>query len=244
MPAHRAATRALLVALQCIGTAQAVVHATTRRRLGAAAAAGLAVQLAPPALAADDDLATLQRGLLDIEDLVQNWKERTTNCNYAEVNRELLGSQNKQALLKQASENAAVSKGNAVKTLCKRDPEAVRLILGLDGKLNAKNAPLLAPGAGRQERLNAEDRKAPLADSDKMIKKGLEYVSDLDAYVDATETWLQSIASIDSATYSSRSQDMAAITGQGDAQVLDSALANVICARDALRTVVQLRKKG
>ena len=107
--------------------------------------------------AADDDLATLRRGLLDLEDLVQNWKERTTNCNYAEVNRDLLGSQNKAALLKQASENAAVAKGSAVKTLCKRDPEAVRRILGLDGKLNAKSAPLLAPGAARQERLTVPE---------------------------------------------------------------------------------------
>ena len=128
--------------LVVIGAAQAVVM--TRRRIGAAATAGLAAQLAP-ARAADDDLPTLRRGLLDLEDLVQNWKERTTNCNYAEVNRDLLGSQNKAALLKQASENAAVAKGSAVKTLCKRDPEAVRRILGLDGKLNAKSAPLLAP---------------------------------------------------------------------------------------------------
>ena len=47
---------ALLVAL--IGTAQAVVM--TRRRIGAAATAGLAAQLAP-AQAADDDLPTLRR---------------------------------------------------------------------------------------------------------------------------------------------------------------------------------------
>ena len=43
---------ALLLAL--IGTAQAVVM--TRRRIGAAASAGLAAQLAPPAHAADADL--------------------------------------------------------------------------------------------------------------------------------------------------------------------------------------------
>ena len=86
----RASTAALLA---LIGTAQAVVM--TRRRIGAAATAGLAAHLAPPARAADDDLPTLRRGLLDLEDLVQNWKERTTNCNYAEVNRDLLGSQNK-----------------------------------------------------------------------------------------------------------------------------------------------------
>ena len=142
------------VLLALIGTAQAVVM--TRRRIGAAATAGLAAQLAPPAYA-DDDLATLRRGLLDLEDLVQNWKERTTNCNYAEDNRDLLGSQNKAALLKQASENAAVAKGSAVKTLCKRDPEAVRRILGLDGKLNAKSAPLLAPGAAS----SAHQRRGP-----------------------------------------------------------------------------------
>uniref|UniRef100_A0A7S3ZZ94 Uncharacterized protein n=2 Tax=Pelagomonas calceolata TaxID=35677 RepID=A0A7S3ZZ94_9STRA len=229
---------ALLVA---IGTTHAVVM-TTRRRIGASAAAGIA-GLAPPAHAADADLPTLRRGLLDLEDLVQNWKERTTNCNYAEVNRDLLGSQNKAALLKQASENAAVAKGSAVKTLCKRDPEAVRRILGLDGKLNAKSAPLLAPGAARQERLNAEDQNAALADADRMIRKGLEFTSDLDGYVEANEKWLRAVSAIDSATYSSRSQDLGAVisTTAGGAEVLDSALSSVVEARDALRVVVKLR---
>ena len=234
-----ATSTAVLLAL--IGTAQAVVM--TRRRIGAAASAGLAAQLAPPAHAADADLPTLRRGLLDLEDLVQNWKERTTKCNYAEVNRDLLGSQNKAALLKQASENAAVAKGSAVKTLCKRDPEAVRRILGLDGKLNAKSAPLLAPGAARQERLNAEDQNAALADADRMIRKGLEFTSDLDGYVEANEKWLRAVSAIDSATYSSRSQDLGAVisTTAGGAEVLDSALSSVVEARDALRVVVKLR---
>ena len=229
---------ALLVAL--IGAAQAVVM--TRRRVGAGALTGIA-GLARPAQAADDDLPTLRRGLLDLEDLVQNWKERTTNCNYAEVNRDLLGAQNKAALLKQASENAAVAKGSAVKTLCKRDPEAVRRILGLDGKLNAKSAPLLAPGAARQERRIAEDQNAALADADRMIRKGLEFTSDLDGYVEANEKWLRAVSAIDSATYSSRSQDLGAVisTTAGGAEVLDSALSSVVEARDALRVVVKLR---
>ena len=140
-------------------------------------------------------------------------------------------------------ENAAVAKGSAVKTLCKRDPEAVRRILGLDGKLNAKSAPLLAPGAARQERLNAEDQNAALADADRMIRKGLEFTSDLDGYVEANEKWLRAVSAIDSATYSSRSQDLGAVisTTAGGAEVLDSALSSVVEARDALRVVVKLR---
>ena len=70
-----------------------------------------------------------------------------------------------------------------MKTLCKRDPEAVRRILGLDGAVKAKSAPMLAPGAGREEKRAAEDQNVALADADRLIRRGLDSVKDFDAYV-------------------------------------------------------------
>ena len=89
-----------------------------------------------------DDLPTLRRGLLDLEDLVQNWKERTTNCNCAEVN-ETSWARRTSGPSEAGQRERGRGQRSAVKTLQAR-PEAVRRILGLDGKLNAKSAPLLA----------------------------------------------------------------------------------------------------
>ena len=109
--------------------------------------AGAAADSTPAA-----DLALLRRGLADLEALVDNWQERTVNCKYAEVNRGLLETSAKQELLVESTKNALVVKNSkAVKTLCKRDPEVVRQVMGLDGKLNAKGGPpaAFAPGASR-----------------------------------------------------------------------------------------------
>ena len=109
--------------------------------------------------------------LPDLEALVDNWQERTVNCKYAEVNRGLLETSAKQELLVESTKNALVVKNSkAVKTLCKRDPEVVRQVMGLDGKLNAKGGPpaAFAPGASREIKSAAADPNSPLVDADRM----------------------------------------------------------------------------
>lgn len=236
----------------CVAALQACkAYGVSRRRLGGGVVAlsGLAGG-ARPSTAVEEkaDLVLLEAGLGDLDGLLSQWKERTTNCKYAEVNRELLSAGNKQELLAASSENALIAKnGKAVKTLCKRDPEVVRLVLGLDGKMNKKSAPMLAPAANREARLDAEDRKAPLADADRMIRRQLKtFDGDLEAYVDAEERWLRAIATVDSSTYASGVADFGATVSTGgsnaDSALLDAAKAAALDARNALQDIVRLLK--
>lgn len=87
------------------------------------------------------DFTRLKRGLYQLEVLLDQWDEATLNCNYAEVNKDLLSSDNKQALLSAASESALFAKGTTTKNICKRDPEVVRKVMGLTDSIRGKNGP-------------------------------------------------------------------------------------------------------
>mgnify|MGYP004087414357 FL=1 len=212
-------------------------------------AAGAAADSTPAA-----DLALLRRGLADLEALVDNWQERTVNCKYAEVNRGLLETSAKQELLVESTKNALVVKNSkAVKTLCKRDPEVVRQVMGLDGKLNAKGGPpaAFAPGASREIKSAAADPNSPLVDADRMIKRGLKTIDDdLEAYIEAEELWLQAISTVDAASYTSGSADFGSIVSTAsdgsakDSALLEDARRGAIQARDALRCIVGILAKA
>ena len=231
------------------------------RRQWRGLAVGAAAVLAPggAAVGASDssaaaDLALLRRGLRDLEGLVDNWQERTVNCKYAEVNRNLLGASSKAELLEESKKNALIAKNSkAVQTLCKRDPEVVRQVLGLDGRLNQKGGPpaAFAPGAFRETKAAAEDPNSALVDADRMIKRGLKVIDDdLDAYVEAEEAWLQAISAVDAASYTSGSADFGSIVSTAsdgstkDSALLEDARRAAIQARDALRTIVRILNKA
>ena len=95
------------------------------------------------------------------------WDEATLNCNYAEVNRELLASDNKEALLSAASESALFAKGTTTKQLCKRDPEVVRKVMGLTDNIKGKSGP---PAMFAEKGIYREDETEWfLRDADKLI---------------------------------------------------------------------------
>ena len=51
-----------------------------------------------------------QVGLKGLDYLLAHWEEETTDCNYGEVNRNLLETKNKEALLEAATTNALFNK--------------------------------------------------------------------------------------------------------------------------------------
>jgi len=214
-----------------------------------ASAAADRMLAAPTAEAPVSDAANLRDGLQRIEALVEDWDAATLNCRFAEVNRDLLQSENKDELLKEATKNALMSKNaKAIKTLCKRDPEAVRLILGLDSTLNKKSSvPSMFDERTRAEK--AEPKKSPLVGADRMIRRARNTVDDDDLvdYVDAEEAWLSAMAQLQSASYASGVADFGAIvsTAASNGDAKDSAFLNdaklaTIKARDALRLIVKL----
>jgi hypothetical protein len=94
----------------------------------AAAAAAIAVALPlPSACAADDDLKRLQRGLVDLDNLLLQWVDLTTDCRFGEIRRELLEANNKQQLLEEAS---STSKASTTVTLCRTNAQVVRRAIG------------------------------------------------------------------------------------------------------------------
>jgi len=205
-----------------------------------------------------DELPKLKVGLATLEDLVAHWDERTLNCRFAEVNRELLRADQKKALLEEATKNALMQKdGAAVQTVCKRDPEAVRLALGLDDRLREKNgvpAAFAAPGLYAALDTAAAPNTS-LRGADAVIRRGLEYVDDdFDEYVAAEEAWLEAISALDTASYASGAADFGAIVsteagdsdrpGAGDARFLDDARRAAVKARAALAVIVGILDKA
>ena len=79
-----------------------------------------------------------------------------------------------------------------------------------------------------------------------MIRKGLEFTSDLDGYVEANEKWLSAVSAIDSAACSSRSRDPARSSRRRPAAPRSSTrpCQVVEARRGTLRVVVKLRACG
>lgn len=203
-----------------------------------------------------EDLKALEVGLEALNDLLMNWDEQTLNCNYAEVNSELLSSRRKSDLLEEAKKNALMQKeGTSIRRLCKRDPEKVRITLGLDSRLNAKSGvPSAFAAPGMYKSLNEASRtNSPLVNADRLIRRGLEVIDDkLEEYVAAEEEWLQAISALDSASYASGAADFGAIVSTSaiagstgdDARFLAEAKRAAVKARDALTVIVGILRNA
>lgn len=192
------------------------------------------ILLALASTAPASDLTQLKAGLAAIDDLVTNWKDRTLNCRYAEVNKELLRT--KKELLEEASKNALMSKN--AKTICKRDPEFVRVLLGLD-TVKKKNS---VPAMFRE--VEVEMPTSTLVGADRLIRRNLVNVDDVDAYVAAEEAWLEAMAAIDTSSYASGAADFGAIVGGDNSAFLDDTRKATLAARDALQIIVTLLEQG
>mmetsp|Transcript_8980 Transcript_8980/g.11318 ORF Transcript_8980/g.11318 Transcript_8980/m.11318 type:complete len:267 (+) Transcript_8980:53-853(+) len=202
------------------------------------------------AIAVEEDRSKLKVGLEALNDLIENWETKTLNCNFAEIDPSLLAVSNKDELLKKATTNALMQKDSSViLTKCKRDPEIVRLVLGLDTKLNKKGGvPAAFAKPGLYQQLESPD--STLVGADKIIRRLLPVANDIDVYINAEEEWLQAISTIDSASYASGAADFGAIVSttvdtfsssgikNSDSKFLDETKAALLKARDALTIIV------
>lgn len=190
------------------------------------------------------DLDQLTIGLGQLDDLLENWDAATLNCNYAEVNRRLLQTENKQELLDEALTNSLISKNSrAVTTVCKRDPEEVRRILGIDTSIRPKSGP--AFGGVKA----VEYAPAALVRADKRIRRGyrrLEGKAGAEDYIEAEEAWLSSQSGLQSLTYAAGAADIGSVVAvdPGDedsaSSFLDQSRQYATDSRTALRTIVRL----
>lgn len=170
-------------------------------------------------------------GLKGLTFLLANWEEETTLCNYAEVQRGLLESKNKQELLEAAKTNALFNKEVSMVIRCKRNPLAVREYLGLA----SDNHPL-------HNAVSAIAKFRKTVDPDS-----------LEAYVEAEETYSRLVASADAMAYGaggggrgggdfSANNEFAKGEKQDAKQskLQEAARADVKQVRTALKTIVTL----
>eukprot|EP00617_Octactis_speculum_P005464 CAMPEP_0185776514 /NCGR_PEP_ID=MMETSP1174-20130828/85918_1 /TAXON_ID=35687 /ORGANISM="Dictyocha speculum, Strain CCMP1381" /LENGTH=204 /DNA_ID=CAMNT_0028464495 /DNA_START=173 /DNA_END=787 /DNA_ORIENTATION=- len=191
-----------------------------------------------------DDISRLKLGLAQLDILLADWDSATLNCKYAEVNKQLLEDKNKEALLDAATQNAMFDKGST-KSICKRDPEIVRLVLGLTDKIKGKSGPpamFATPGIYR-----TDETEFYLVGADKLIEMGLKTLDDnFDAYVSAQERWIEAKSALNGMSYVSGVADLGAILQASDAKspsnsgYLDASKLYAEQCRDSLKIVVGL----
>lgn len=86
-----------------------------------------------PAQEPSEYFATIQDARSKLDVLLQNWERATVQCNYADVPRDLLRTENKAILLEKAATSALFDKSASLES-CKTSNRIVREYLGLTGK--------------------------------------------------------------------------------------------------------------
>jgi hypothetical protein len=244
-----------------------IVTISRRAWVNAALLAGASTSIASisvaPALAAPDsssaDTLKLRQGLGQLTFLLDNWVEATTNCKYAEVNKELLSVENKEELLDAAAKSVLFDKGKTSRTLCKRDAEALRFIMAVGSSKNSKSGP---PAMFAQKGMYASVNGAsslssgpqPLLNADSAIQRGFTRLQDenaQDEYLVAMEAFSAAKSALSAASYASGVADYSSVvsaqdtSGDGedggtDTSFLESSRVSAVAAQKALTTIVRL----
>lgn len=182
---------------------------------------------------ADDGIQRLKNGLLQLNYLLDNWEEKTTYCNFGEVQRDLLATENRQKLMKAAAETGLLDydKSATMNVRCRQDPEMVRAFVGL------------------------KDDNPTLRNADALLKKPttLQRVSsdNFEQYIDAVESYVGAVSEVGSLSYEARTDFLTQETntkeeltlrrneGHSD-NYLDQSRVAVRNARDSLQIIVKI----
>jgi hypothetical protein len=130
-----------------------------------------------------------------------------------------------------------------MKTICKRDAEVVRYVMGVGGEKNKKSGPpaMFAAKGIYDEKIS----QRPLLGVESVLKRGFQRISDgQDEYLEAIEKWAQAKAGLESNSYASGVADlssiMAASTDGSNSQYLEMSRKFALTAQEALSKIVEL----
>lgn len=130
-----------------------------------------AVEVAYPSEFSVNDPRRLKQGLQQLDYLLANWEEKTTYCNFGELQRELLYVENKAKLVKIAGGTGLLDydKSKTMNVRCRKDPDMVRAYIGL------------------------KPENPTLANADKLMRRVdvADLVDDLEKYDEAVEKYSQ-----------------------------------------------------
>jgi hypothetical protein len=177
-----------------------------------------------------NDITRLREGLRDLDQLLERWSEETLDCNFGEIQRDLLAPESKKRLLKAAAETGLLDydKSRTMVVKCRRDPDLVRARLGL------------LPGP------------SPLVGADKLLRQSgtIARVDPdlLDKYLDTVDRFSSAVASAESLAYEAR-RDLGttetylrkeALAAGSAESFLDKSKTSVQECRDALADILRL----
>jgi hypothetical protein len=191
-------------------------------------------------------------GLNQLSLVVENWNEATLNCNYADLNKDLLAIGSKQEFLDAASKSVLFNKDQVSTTLCKRDAETLRYIMGVGGEKNQKSGPpAMFANRGIYDRVQSFPR--PLLNIESIMKLALgEIDEDEDIFLDAMEEWSSAKSALSATSYASGVADFSSIIADSssyesneiDSSLLGSSRASAIRAQKALLCMLQVLEKS
>mmetsp|Transcript_66505 Transcript_66505/g.110588 ORF Transcript_66505/g.110588 Transcript_66505/m.110588 type:complete len:225 (+) Transcript_66505:3-677(+) len=197
------------------------------RRVSIVSGATLFSPLLPTQAAAsiNSPKAQLQGALQVLETVIERWDELTLECNYADVDRELLATANKKKLLEKAGGNYQKD-SSVVKNTCRSSGAPIRQYMGLSG-----NGPLARTRALLQQ---------PGTLLDVLVDE-----RQVDTFIAAAERFEQASIGANAAAFTSGVGDMSGQNGFEKGSILTSpnlkrAKELAIDARDSLRELVSL----
>ena len=134
----------------------------------------------------EKDLFRLKKGEDQVDFLLKNWRKKTVYCNFGEFNNELLDTDKKEQLMKEAAAGGLLDydKSATMIVKCRRDPSMVRSFVGLmDENPTLQNA-------------------AKIMGSDVALNRVQD--DDIENYMQAVDSFSKALAEVDLLTYSAR----------------------------------------
>jgi hypothetical protein len=184
-----------LLYFACFAYLQLCVTALQWRTIAGRLLITSTILVAQPSFAIVDEstiqnLEKIKKGYKALQLLVDKWEEKTTYCNFGELQRDILSVKNKEVLYKVAAKGSLLDydKSDTMNVMCKKDPMIVRAYAGL------------YPESGNDLLYNAEK----VLQSEKVISS--VDPEKIDEYITLMEEWQQLISSIDASSYSARNE--------------------------------------
>ena len=146
-----------------------------------------------------EEISTITQASKTLHILLSNWEKATTDCNYADVPRDLLETKNKELLLEKASTFALFDKSVSVVS-CKKSNKIVRDYLGLTGK---------GPMVGIEKKLLKRN-----------VVDCIEDVDLLDDYFGQVETFSQSLSRASSFSYAAGIADFDSVNNFAKVEIV------------------------
>ena len=156
-------------------------------------------------------------------------------------------------LLDAAAKSTLFNKGTATKTLCKRDAESVRFVMGVGSKKNQKSGPpAMFAAQGLYDKTAAVPQ--PLLNVDPVINRGFRSLSDnadvaaQDSYLEAMEQFSEAKSGLSANSYASGAADYSSLVAASSDEednsespsFLESSRKCALAARAALAAIVSL----